>query len=137
MLGISVEELIDVLHNASKVKEIRTTSGCPFVLPAREGKEESLSEVYQSFRQGRRTDSDCFEEPNYANADECKRAVTQLKQALHYWQIEGQYWHGMYLIVLQDTTDPLVREAIASSRLAKDVGPIPRNMTKLKAVDKE
>lgn len=120
LLGLSVEELIDVLHNASKVKEIRTASGCPFVLPTRQGKEESLSEVYQSFRQGRRTDTDCFEEPNYANADECKRAVTQLKQALHYWQIEGSYWHGMYLNQIKDAS--LMKEAIASAKLAAKEG---------------
>jgi hypothetical protein len=101
LLGLSVEELINVLHNASKVQEIRTASGCPFVLPAREGKEESLSEVCQSFRQRRRVDTDCFEEPNYANPDECKRAVTQLKDALHYWQIEAKHWHGCWLNQLQ------------------------------------
>lgn len=115
MLGITTQELIDVLHNASKVKEIRTASGCPFVLPSREGKEESLPEVYQSYRQGRRTDTDCFEEPDYTNADECKRAVTQLKQALHYWQIEGSYWHGMFLQQVKD--DALWREATASTKL--------------------
>jgi len=97
LLGISVEELINVLHNASKIQEIRTPSGCPFILPTRESKEESLPEVCESFRQRRRVDTDCFEEPNYANPDECKRAVTQLKDALHYWQIEGKYWHGMWL----------------------------------------
>ena len=112
MLGISVEELINVLHNASKVQEIRTTSGCPFVLPTREGKEESLSEVCESFRQGRRTDTDCFEEPNYANPDECKRAVIQLSQALHYWQIEAQHWHGCWLNTIKKPY----------------VGPIPPNM---------
>jgi len=101
MLGITVEELIDVLHNASKIKEIRTASGCPFVLPAREGKEESLAEVCQSYREGRRTDTDCFEEPNYANPDECKRAVIQLTQALRYWQIEATHWHGMWYGTLQ------------------------------------
>ena len=97
MLGITTQELIDVLHNASKVKEIRTASGCPFVLPTRQGKEESLPEVHKSLGQGRRTDTDCFTEPNYANPDECKRAVTQLMQALHYWQIEATHWHGMWL----------------------------------------
>lgn len=105
MLGISVEELIDVLHNASKFKEIRTSSGCPFILPARESKEESLSEVYQPYRQGRRTDTDCFKEPNYSNADECKRAVTQLTQALHYWQIEATYWHDKWLTNLKSKAD--------------------------------
>lgn len=97
MLGLSVEELIDALHNASKIKEIRTASGHPFVLPTREGKEESLSEVYQSVREGRRTDTDCFTEPNYANADECKRAVTQLMHSLDYWQIEATHWHDKWL----------------------------------------
>lgn len=101
LLGLSVEELINVLHNASKVKEIRTSSGYPFVLPSREGKEESLSEVCESYRQGRRDDTDCFTEPNYANANECKRAVTQLTQALHYWTIEAKHWHGMWLNNLQ------------------------------------
>lgn len=97
MLGITVEELIDVLHNASKIKEIRTTSGCPFVLPTREGKEESLSEVCESYRERRRDDSDCFKEPDFSNADECKRAITQLTHALHYWQVEATHWHGMWL----------------------------------------
>jgi hypothetical protein len=100
LLGITVEELIDVLHNASKVKEIRTASGCPFVLPVRQGKEESTPEVRLFDGEGRRTNSDCFEEPNYANADECKRAVTQLKHALNYWQIEGTYWYNMWVDAL-------------------------------------
>lgn len=102
LLGLSVEELIDVLHNASKIKEIRTSSGCPFVLPVRQGKEDSIPEVHQSIRQGCRTDTDRFEEPNYADADECKRAVTRLSHSLHYWQIEATYWHGMWLNNLKD-----------------------------------
>jgi len=105
LLGISVEELIDVLHNASKIKEIRTASGCPFSLPTRESKEESPSEVCQSLREGRRTDTDCFTEPNYANADECKRAVTQLMYSLDYWQIEATYWHDKWLTNLKSEAD--------------------------------
>ncbi len=97
MLGISVEELIDVLHNASKIKEIRTSSGCPFVLPAREGEEESLPEVHQSFHKGRRDDFDSFTQPDFTNADECKRAVTRLVHGLAYWQIEANYWHDKWL----------------------------------------
>lgn len=97
LLGLSVEELINVLHNASEVKEIRTSSGCPFVLPSREGKEEHLPEVHKPIGEGRRVDTDCFKEPNYANADECKRAVRQLMHSLEYWQIEATHWHGMWL----------------------------------------
>ena len=102
LLGLSVEELIDVLYKASKIKEIRTSSGCPFILPARESKEESISKVHKSNGQGCRTDTDCFEEPNYANADECKRAVTRLSHSLQYWQIEATYWHGMWLNNIKD-----------------------------------
>lgn len=97
MLGITVEELIDVLHNASKIKEIRTSSGCAFVLPPREGKEESAPEVRFADNERRRSDIDGFTEPNYADADECKRAVTRLIASLGYWQIEANYWHGMWL----------------------------------------
>ena len=96
LLGLSVDELINVLHNASKVQEIRTASGCPFVLPTREGKEKSAPEVHQPDGQGRRDDSDSFTEPNYANADECQRVVTRLTHSLRYWQIEANYWHGMW-----------------------------------------
>ena len=110
LLGLSVEELIDVLHNASKVKEIRTASGCPFVLPVRESKEESPSEVRQPVSEGRRTDTDCFTEPNYANADECKRAVTQLMHSLDYWQIEATYWHDKWLTNLKSEADQFKAE---------------------------
>ena len=97
LLGITVEELIDVLNNASKIKEIRTTSGCPFILPTREGTEESTPEVRFADNQRRRSDTDGFKEPDYTNADECKRAVTRLYVSLGYWQIEAGYWHGMWL----------------------------------------
>ena len=97
LLGLSVEELINVLHNASKVQEIRTASGCPFVLPTREGKEEHLPEVHKPIGEGRRVNTDRFEEPNYANADECERAIVRLMHSLDYWQIEADYWHGMWL----------------------------------------
>ncbi len=97
LLGLSVEELIDVLHNASKIKEIRTASGCPFVLPVRESKEESAPEVHISDNQGRRSNLDVFEEPDYSDANECKRAITQLKQALHYYQVESAHWYGMWV----------------------------------------
>jgi hypothetical protein len=110
LLGLSVEELIDVLHNASKVKEIRTASGCPFVLPVRESKEESPSEVRQPVSEGRRTDTDCFTEPNYANADECKRAVIQLMHSLDYWQIEATYWHDKWLTNLKSEADQFKAE---------------------------
>jgi hypothetical protein len=97
LLGLSVEELIDVLHNASKTKKIRTASGCPFVLPARESKEKSAPEVCVADNQRRRSDSDVFKEPNYSDANECERAVKQLMHSLDYWQIEANYWHGMWL----------------------------------------
>jgi hypothetical protein len=97
MLGITVEELIDVLHNASKIKEIRTASGCPFVLPVRQSKEESTPEVRFADNERRRSDTDGFTQPNYADADECKRAVTRLTVSLGYWQIEADYWHSMWL----------------------------------------
>lgn len=100
LLGISVEELIDVLHNASKIKEIRSTSGCPFILPTRESEKESIPKIRVFDSEGRRTHSDSFKEPNYADADECKRAITQLLQAVHYWQIEGTYWHNMWMNAL-------------------------------------
>ncbi len=101
LLGLSVEELINVLHNASQVQEIRTASGCPFVLPAREGTEKPSPEVRFDDNQRRRTDTDGFTEPNYADADECKRAVTRLVQSVRYWEIEASYWHGMWLNNLQ------------------------------------
>lgn len=101
MLGITVEELIDVLHNASKIKEIRTASGCPFVLPVRQSKEESTPEVRFADNERRRSDTDGFTQPNYADADECKRAVTRLTASLGYWQIEANYWHNMWLNNLQ------------------------------------
>lgn len=101
MLGISVEELIDVLHNASKIKEIRTASGCPFVLPAREGEEESSPEVRFADNQRRRSDTDGFTPPDFTNADECERAITRLTVSLGYWQIEAGYWHNMWLNNLQ------------------------------------
>jgi hypothetical protein len=117
LLGLSVEELIDVLHNASKVKEIRTASGCPFVLPVRESKEESPSEVRQPVSEGRRTDTDCFTEPNYANADECKRAVTQLMHSLDYWQIEATYWHDKWLTNLKSEADQFKAKKAEVERL--------------------
>ena len=97
MLGITVEELIDVLHNASQIKEIRTASGCPFILPTREGKEESSPEVHFSDSERRRVNLDSFTQPDYSNADECKRTVTRLVVSLGYWQIESDYWHSMWL----------------------------------------
>lgn len=97
LLGISVEELIDVLHNASKIKEIRTTSGYPFVLPSREGEKKPAPEVHKSDNKGCGTDSEGFTQPNYADADECKRAITRLTHGVRYWQIEADYWFGMWL----------------------------------------
>lgn len=97
LLGISVEELIDVLHNATKIKEIRTPSGCAFILPTRESTEKSAPEVHSPDSQGRRPHPDGFTPPDYANPDECKRAVTRLEASLGYWQIEADYWHGMWL----------------------------------------
>ena len=101
MLGISVEELINVLHNASKVQEIRTASGCPFVLPTRESTEESAPEVHRTDDEGRRGDTDSFKEPDYSDAEECKRAVTRLVHSMGYWQIEATYWHNMWLFTLE------------------------------------
>ena len=123
LLGLSVEELIDVLHNASKVKEIRTASGCPFVLPVRESKEESPSEVRQPVSEGRRTDTDCFTEPNYANADECKRAVTQLMHSLDYWQIEATYWHDKWLTNLKSEADQFKAKKAEVERLNTGIQP--------------
>lgn len=97
LLGISVEELIDVLNNASQIKEIRTTSGCPFILPTRQSKEESSPEIRFADNERRRSDIDGFTPPDYANADECKRAVTRLTVSIGYWQIEAGYWHSMWL----------------------------------------
>jgi hypothetical protein len=56
LLGLSVEELIQILHNANSVKEIRTASGQPFILPA-VWCEEKRSEVHLLDSQGRREPS--------------------------------------------------------------------------------
>lgn len=56
LLGLSVEELIQILHNANSVKEIRTASGQPFILPA-VWSEEKQSEVHLLDNQGRREPS--------------------------------------------------------------------------------
>lgn len=97
LLGITVEELIDVLHNATQIKEIRTASGCPFILPTREGTEKPAPEVHIFDYQRRRDDIDGFATPDFTNADECKRAVTRLVHGLAYWQVEATYWHDKWL----------------------------------------
>lgn len=96
LLGLSVEELINVLHNASKVQEISTASGCPFVLPVREGKEESAPTICVSNDNRGRIYFEGFTEPDYSNPNECKRAVEILKHSINYWQIDATYWHGMW-----------------------------------------
>lgn len=97
LLGITVEELIDVLHNASKVKEISTPSGQPFSLPSRPSQTQPTPEVCNDDLKRRRSDTDVFKEPNYSDAQECKRAVTQLMHSLNYWEIEATYWHDKWL----------------------------------------
>lgn len=102
MLGISVEELINVLHNASKIKEIRSANGQPFVLPNRVSQEELAPEIHRPHDTGSGDDSGAFKKPNYADAKECERAVTQLEHSVRYWSIEANYWHSMWLSQLAD-----------------------------------
>lgn len=124
LLGITVEELIDVLHNASKVKEIRTPSGQPFSLPSRPSQTQPTPEVYNDDLKRRRSDTDVFKEPNYSDAEECKRAVGQLCHALDYFQIEATYWYGMWFNNLSHNS--MIREARASVALSKgNIGTVP------------
>jgi len=68
LLGISVEELIDVLNNASQIKEIRTTSGFPLSLPTRTGQTQPAPEVCGADDKGCGTDTQVPKKTNNANA---------------------------------------------------------------------
>jgi hypothetical protein len=70
LLGISVEELIDVLHNASQIKEIRTTSGFPLSLPIRTGQKKPAPEVCGADDKRCRTDTSVPKEPSDSNANQ-------------------------------------------------------------------
>jgi hypothetical protein len=73
LLGISVEELIDVLNNASQIKEIHTTSGFPLSLPTRTSQTQPASKVGDAEHKGRRVDTPVPQEPSDANANEHQR----------------------------------------------------------------
>ena len=73
LLGISVEELINVLHNASQIKEISTTSGFPLSLPTRTSKTQPAPKMDNAEPQGRRVDTPVPQKPSDANANEHQR----------------------------------------------------------------
>lgn len=73
LLGISVEELIDVLNNASQIKEIRTTSGFPLSLPTRTSQTQPASKVGDAEHKGCRVNTPVPQEPIDANANEHQR----------------------------------------------------------------
>ena len=73
LLGISVEELIDVLNNASQIKEIRTTSGFPLSLPTRTSQTQPAPKMGDAEHKGCRINTPVPQEPSDANANEHQR----------------------------------------------------------------